>query len=438
VSAVNETVMEAEQALLGLMMSSPSAVYVAMDALTADDFFDPRHHTLVEVLFSLLGDGKATDVVAVSDEVLRRKLEGIHSEYLFGLTSKIYGYADPAYLAAVVKRHSSLRLAAKAASTIQQGIAEGWDILDINDQARKLLDGVDDQRAELQPVGEQILAMLGDLERPPTYYPTRWRDVNGYLNGLMPGSVYVVAARPGAGKTIMGLQMAVDLCRHGRVIFFSLEMPRDQILRRLTASEGSVDLTKLMRHTLLKDDWLKVAEARRRINEMPLYIDDRSAVSIQQIEATARQLGRREQVSGIVVDYLQLIPQKDSRKARWEHVGELTRALKILAKDLNVPVIVLCQINRESEKNRRLPGLHDLRESGSIEQDADAVIMLQRRLDDDDQYGEELDVVIAKNRHGQSGRLELRWEGKYSRVIDMPIYGATPTIDYASKRAGED
>src|SRR5690606_27352154 len=138
----------------------------------------------------------------------------------------------------------------------------------------------------------------------------------------------------------------------------------------------------------------------------------------------ARTVARKGTLSGLVIDYLQLIPSRDGRKSRWEHVGELTRGFKNLAKDLNVPVILLSQLNRESEKNRRLPTLADLRESGSIEQDADVVLMLQRRVDKNDEPLDELDVVIAKNRHGLTGRIELEWQGKYARL--MPMRWGTP------------
>ncbi len=432
-----DAAMDAEQALLGAMMLSPTAMWAALDIVTPADFLDGKHETIATTIAAIGHQGHQADPVTVIDELLKTgAIQRVPADYVFSLTSKPSTPTMAAYYAEIVQRHAALRRAARAATILGQGVADGRDVLALVDEARAVLDQVGDTRGTIDPIGTFFHDLTVDLDHAPHYHPTPWPHLNNYLHGLMPGAVYVVAARPGAGKTIAALQIAVELCKHGTVAFHSLEMPKEQLLRRLIASQASVSLTSLARHTVSSDEWRRIAPVRNQIEEMPLYIDDRSGVSMTQIESYARQVARKGQLAGLVVDYLQLIPSRDTRQSRWEHVGEMTRGFKLLAKDLNVPVILLSQLNRESEKNRRLPTLADLRESGSIEQDADVVLMLQRRLDKDGEPIDELDVVIAKNRHGSQGRIELGWEGKYARLV--PMRWGTPAVDFAAMQAGAD
>jgi replicative DNA helicase len=251
----------------------------------------------------------------------------------------------------------------------------------------------------------------------------------------MPGAVYVLAARPGGGKSMCALNMAVDLAKRGPVAFVSFEMMQPEIWRRLIAAEAEVSLTKLNRNRLEPADWDRVRDARARIMDMPLFIDDRMGSSMTQVEAYVRQVARKGKLAGVVVDYLQLIPSTDPRKSRWEHIGDLTRQFKQLAGKLGVPVILLSQLNRESEKIDRLPTLSDLRESGSIEQDADVVLFLARRKDKLGQFEDVVDLIVAKNRHGAMGRLELDWEGKFARLSNRRF--GDPEADWKARQAGE-
>lgn len=436
----DEAAQEAERALLATMMLSPNALWAALELVTPRDFRDPKHEAIVEVMTALAAEGKPCDALSVFDELARRgEGQKIPADYLFGITSSTFAVSSQAaHYAELVQRYAALRRVRDAASSMQQGVADGGDVWQLVEKARGLLDGALAERDQLQVVGERLDSVIATLDKPPLYWPTRWYHLNNYIDGYLPGGVTVIAARPGAGKTIMGLQAAVDIAAHGPVLYFSMEMPEAQMHRRLIASMGDVPLTTLSRHTLAPDDWMKVRGARSRIQNMPLYIDDRSGLSMTQMEARVRGMARSSRgLKAVVVDYLQLIPNRDSRKTRWEHVGDITREFKILAKDLGIQVILLCQLNRESEKNQRLPRLDDLRESGSIEQDADVVILLQRRLESDGMPGDTLDVVIPKNRHGQTGRIEFRWAGKFARVEDMPVWGATPVVDAASRAAGD-
>jgi len=431
-----QTAREAEQTLLGAMLLSPAALWTALDIIRPEDFYDPRHEALVRVMAALGNAGIEVDLVTVADELLRRGIaDKVSIDYLHTLTSQVTTTANAAYWADIVQRHAGLRRAARAAALLGQGVADGRDVYALIDDAKDLLEQAGDSRGAVAPIGDSFDDLVGQLDQAPGYHPTPWQDLNALVHGLMPGGLYIIAARPGAGKTIAAVQLAVDLAQHGNVVYHSLEMPKAQLYRRILAAEATIPLTRLITNRLTREDWEQVRRVRPRIMELPLYIDDRTDVSITQIESYARQVARRGKLAGVVVDYLQLIPNRDGRKARWEHVGELTRNFKLLAKDLGVPVVVLSQLNRESEKNQRLPTLSDLRESGSIEQDADVVILQQRRIEDDGLPGDTLDVIVAKNRHGAQGRFWLEWQGKYSRLADPQ---AAAPVDYRALQAGPD
>ena len=274
--------------------------------------------------------------------------------------------------------------------------------------------------AEVTSVADVVDSVSDSLHQVPTFARTPWTQLNDLIDGVRPGGLYVVGARPGDGKTIVGLQLADYLARRGPVGYASLEMPTTELTKRLIAMHGGVHMTALTRHVLTPHDWERIDKARDYVGRLPLFVDDRSGVTITQIRSFARTLSRRGPLQAIVVDYLQLINSTGSQKARWEVVGEYTRALKIMARELDVPVIVLSQLNRQSADGARPPTLADLRESGSIEQDADVVMLLQRPLDEMEQKTDELSVYVAKNRHGQTGRVSLFWEGHFARVSSWP------------------
>jgi replicative DNA helicase len=212
----------------------------------------------------------------------------------------------------------------------------------------------------------------------------------------------------------------MELMHKGPVAFSSLEMSTEQLLTRLIAARGRVHMNNLMSNTLSAEQWVKVQSMRLDILKMPLYVDERSGVNVTQIKAFARSVSRKGPIAGVVVDYLQLVTGGDGRQNRTEVVGEISRQLKILARELDCPVVALSQLNRESVKGgHRRPTLGDLRESGSIEQDADVVMLLQREVDKNDNELDTLAVWVAKNRHGQQGMKKLLWEGQYARLSPL-------------------
>lgn len=417
--------LEAERSVLGSVMLSRAALEDCARVLSPDDFSWPRGAMLWHVITSMYSTGKPVDVVTVVDEVIARGLMGQlgGAEVPNELTTEVPTAANASYYAGIVRDAAVRRRIIEAGERIVAGAKEDATFVeDLVTQAGQLLDGAVRHTFELRTVGQTTDAIVQGLEQPPTYSPTIWNGLNDLIDGFRPGGLYVIGARPGAGKTIMGLQAAIELAKGGPVAFSSLEMSAEDLTTRLYANLGGISLTRLMRHDLLPDHWARIAELSPKVAKMPLYIDDRSRVTVSQVRAHARMVQSREgKLRAVVVDYLQLLGSESRAGAsRQEVVGDMSRSLKIMAKEMRVPVIALAQLNRGTEMGAgRLPTLADLRESGNIEQDADVVLLNQRRVPED-QFtpGEWLDVVVAKNRHGRTGHVELVWEGLYARVVD--------------------
>lgn len=415
----------AEASVLGGMLLSRDAAFEVISVLEARDHYLPKHELVHEAIVALLGRGEPADAVTVVDELRRRGvLERVGgAAFPHELTSAVPTAANAVFYAEIVREKAILRRLVEAGIRItQRGYASEGDAAELAESARRELDeAAANAVAQVEPIGSAFSRLVDSLEERPRYVETPWRDLNALVGGLRPGGLYVIGARPGEGKTIMGLQLAAQLASSGPVAFSSLEMSRDELLTRLIAMRGKVHLTPLTTHALSDEDWERVSRVRPGILNLPLFVDDRSGVTVTQIRAWARSVSRRGQLAGVVVDYLQLITGGDRSRARHEVVGEISRQLKILARELGCPVLALSQLNRESvgKQGRRAPSLADLRESGSIEQDADVVLLLQRSLDDDGKPGDRLGVHVAKNRHGQTGVRTLAWEGQFARVVDL-------------------
>jgi replicative DNA helicase len=269
--------------------------------------------------------------------------------------------------------------------------------------------------------GETIDEMLGQLDEKPDLIPTPWESVNEIIGGLRPGGLYVVGARPSVGKSVIALQLAKAMTAKGSVAFSSLEMSEADVQTRAVSGDLRIDLGRLLRRDLTPGDWTKIRDRRAAWQNVPLYIDDNSGVTITDIKRFARSVNRRQPLAGLVVDYLQLMaqPAGDSRP-RHEFVSDMSRQLKILAMDLKIPVVALSQLNRGStQREDKMPTISDLRESGSIEQDADVVILLHREI-----MGEkrgDLAMLVAKNRNGATDVANLTFWGHYSLALDPGV-----------------
>ncbi|HEY8588187.1 MAG TPA: replicative DNA helicase [Naasia sp.] len=420
----------AEQSVLGSMMISAPAVWDVLAILQGGDFYEPRHEEVFTAIVALTGRSLAVDAISVSDELVRRgvleKVGG--AAFVHTLTDVPTSPTAAGHHATIVRDHATARrLIAAGSRIVERGYEGTGDLADAVELARADVDRVAGrERVEVRPIGESFDAVMAHFEERPKMIPTPWPALNELLVGMQPGRLYVIGARPGEGKSMVGLQLAMELARRGPVAFSSLEMSREELLMRMLAARADVHMGSIERSHLSDEELERVARIRPVINTMPMYIDDRGDVTITQIRAFARSVGRKGPLAGVVVDYLQLISGASSDAKRYEIVSEVSRQLKVLAKDLGVPVIALSQLNREAAgqgKARRPPSLGDLRESGSIEQDADAVLLLQRDLEEDGRPGDKLRVQVAKNRHGKQGYRTLRWEGAYARVSSWNRWG---------------
>ena len=424
----------AEQSVLGAMMLSRSAVFDVLGVLEGADFYTPRHEFIWNAISVLAGAGEPVDAITVGDQLGRDGLLGKAggAEYLHQLTGIVPTAANAAFYADIVREKAIKRRLVEAGIRItQMGYSSEGEAVELAESARAELDvAASNARAEVSTIGSVFNQVFDSMQTKAPFILTPWREINDLLGGIRRNALYVIGARPGEGKTMMGMQLAEVLARTGPVAFSSLEMSTDQLLMRLIASRARVHMTPLMNGFLTDEHKVKIAEVRSDIQALPLFVDDRSGVTVTQIKAFARSVSRKGRLAGVVVDYAQLITGGNRNQQRWEVVGEISQQLKVLSRDLECPVILLAQLNRESVKGRRAPTLADLRESGSLEQDADVVLLMQREHDKNDEATDRLNVYVAKNRHGRTGMRSLLWEGQFARLASQSWgYRPEPVAD---------
>ena len=414
-----------ETNLLGAAMTYRTV----LDTVTVDpaDFADPRHGSLWELMVDLREKGRAVDPGTVLGALSRIPAEdrvGIDALYLHTLIEAAPVTANEGQIAARDVANNAVNRRLKLAATrIAQVADAGGDALENQQIAR---DEVDDAGRSITgtilTVGETIDATLDAIENPPTAIPTPRPDLNHFMRGWRPGALTVVGARPSVGKSIVLLQAAIAATEHGWVSFSSLEMTQDDLNARLLSQLGEIPLGRLLGKTddpathPTDRDYHKIAAIRGRIADMRLAVDARPEVTITDIKAHARQTARKGPLAAIFVDYLQLIepPRDFKNRQRHEQVGHFSRKLKVLAKEMNVPVIAAVQLNREVEgRPDKRPTMADIRESGSIEQDSDNILLLHT----EDALSTDLDLIVAKQRQGPKGIVELERQGHYARVV---------------------
>jgi replicative DNA helicase len=361
------------------------------------------------------------DAITVADALTRDGDIGLvgGAAYLHELAQMCPSPAAGSYYAGIVAKTAVRRRLATAGGKIRDLAMAGGDEDDMVEVARREVDSTSKATTNtVQSFGETIDRMIDMLDEKPNHTPTPWQGVNDIIGGLRPGALYVVGARPSVGKSVIALQLAKGLSAHGSVAFSSLEMSETDVQMRAVSADLHIDLRRLIERDLTTGDWNKIRDRRAAWSNVPLYVDDRSGVTVTDIKRFARSVNRRQPLAGIVVDYLQLMsPPPGDKRPRHEFVADCSRQLKILAMDMNIPVIALSQLNRASEQRQdKLPQLSDLRESGAVEQDADVVILLHREI-----MGEkrgDLSMLIAKNRHGSTAFAELAFWGHYCKAVD--------------------
>lgn len=421
--------LEAEQAVIGSMLIDPACIAEVIELLHPDDFYAEEHQRIFETIYSMFNSALKIDPVTVLD---RLKAQGYYDEaggraYLMQLMEVTPTSANVKEYAAIVRDKSMLRAIANAAGEIQNlAFAGAGSASEIAELAEQKIYNVRQGReikglSHIKSVIMDLYAQLDERSRSDSDIPglsTGFRDLDVALTGLNKSDLILVAARPGMGKTAFALNLALNAAKvSGKdVAVFQLEMSKDQLASRFLASEALLDSHKLKTGNLNPDDWMKIARATSVLAKTHIYVDDNPAITVAEIKAKCRRLG--EELGLIVIDYIQLMQTGGRRSEnRVQEVAEISRSLKIMAKELNVPVVCLSQLSRAAEQRAdKRPMLSDLRESGAIEQDADIVMFIYR----DDYYDAESDdknvaeIIIAKNRHGATGTVELQWIGQYT------------------------
>jgi replicative DNA helicase len=426
---------DAEQSVLGAMLLSKDAIADVIESIRATDFYRPAHELIFDAVVDLYGRGEPADAVTIAAHLVRRgelgRIGG--APYLHELVAGVPIAANAGYYAEIVREKAILRRLVDAGTKIAQlGYAGEGQVDDTVDRAQAEIFSVTDRRTteDYLPLSEIMAGTLDEIEAISAHegglsgVPTGFADLDELTNGLQGGQMIIVAARPAMGKSMLGL----DLCRsasikHGMTsAMFSLEMSRNEITMRLLSAEARIALHHMRNGHMTDDDWARLARKMGEVSSAPLFIDDSANLTMMEIRAKARRLKQRHDLKLVVVDYLQLLSSGRKVESRQLEVSEFSRQIKLLAKELDVPIVAISQLNRGAEQRTdKRPLLSDLRESGSLEQDADMVILLHR----EDAYEKEStrpgegDLIVAKHRAGPTGTIVVAFQGHYSRFVDM-------------------
>ena len=425
----------AEQCVLGGMLLSKDAISDVLEVIKGQDYYRPAHQIVHEVILDLYGRGEPADAVTVAAELTRRgdigRMGG--APYLHTLIASVPTAANAGYYARIVRERAILRRLVEVGTRIVQlGYSGDGDADELVDRAEAEVYGVTDHRvsedyaplSEIMPGALDEIEAIGSRGGSLTGVPTGFADLDALTNGLHPGQMVVIAARPAIGKSTLALDLARSAAVHAGMttVIFSLEMSRNEITMRLLSAESRVGLHAMRTGQLGDEDWTRLARRMSEVADSPLFIDDSPNMSMMEIRAKCRRLKQRNDLKLVIIDYLQLMSSPKRVENRQQEVSELSRSLKLLAKELGVPVVALSQLNRGPEQRTdKRPMLSDLRESGSIEQDSDMVILLHREdfYERESVRAGEADFIVAKHRNGPTATVTVAFQGHYSRFVDM-------------------
>lgn len=426
--------LEAEQSVLGAVMLDREALLGVLEILKVEDFYREAHRLIYRAILNLNERGEAVDLLTVTEELRRQgQLEVVGgAAYLSSLTGDVPSVANAVYYARLVAEKATLRALVQAAGRISElALSQAGDIDQILDEAERLIFEVAGgrRRSGFVSVKDVLMETFAHLERlsahkgEVTGIPT-FHDLDKLLSGLQPSDLIICAARPGMGKTSFCLNIAqrVAVKQKLPVAIFSLEMSREQVVQRMLAAEAMVEQHRLRTGYLTEDDWARLVNAAGILGEAPIFIDDTPAISALEVRAKARRLQAENGLGLVVVDYLQLMQAHRRVDSRQQEIAIISRSMKALARELNVPVLVLSQLNRGVEQRQdKRPVMADLLESGAIEADADVIIFLYRPQYYDPETDKKgiAEVIVAKHRNGPVGTVEMAFLPEYTKFVDL-------------------
>lgn len=427
--------MEAEQSVIGSMLMDRDAIATVNDMLTKDDFYNAQYGLLFEHMSALFKEGKPVDIVTLSNRLKENNVseEIAGMKYIGDILDSVPTSANAKYYAQIVADKSLLRKMIKLNEDIEKDCYLDTD--DVDGLLEKAEQGVfqlikeRNGGSDFTQIDKIIIDVIDQIEAASkmntrvTGIPTGFIDLDNMLTGLHGSELILVAARPAMGKTAFVLNIAHEVAvkKKKTTAIFSLEMSKEQLVTRMIAMDSLVNSQKIMTGQLAEDEWDKIADSTETIAEAPLFIDDNSAITIADLRSKCRKLKQNNDLSLIIIDYLQLMSTTKHVESRQQFISDMSRSLKVLARELDVPVIALSQLNRavDSRPDHK-PVLADLRESGAIEQDADVVMFIYR----DDYYNPDTekkgiaDIIIAKQRKGSVGSVELVWLQDYTKFAN--------------------
>ena len=426
---------EAEQSVIGSMIMSRDAIVEASEIITGADFYQQQYGIVFEAMIELHDEGKAVDLITLQERLKEKDLppEISSMEFVRDLLSAVPTSANVKYYAEIVAEKSMLRKLIKTTEEITNacylGKEKTQDLLEVTE--KKIFDLVQNRGSEeFVPIRQVVLNAIEKIEKASrsqgsvTGIPTGFIDLDYKMSGFQPSDLILVAARPSMGKTAFVLNIAQYMAFHNDVTaaIFSLEMSKEQLVNRLLALESKVDSQNIRTGNLEDEEWAKLIEGANIIGKSNLIIDDKPGISISELRSKCRKYKMEHNLGIIFIDYLQLMTGSGRSESRQQEISEISRSLKALARELNVPVVALSQLSRAVEQRPdHRPMLSDLRESGAIEQDADVVMFIYR----DDYYNKDsenkniAEIIIAKQRNGPIGTVNLVWLPNYTKFVNM-------------------
>lgn len=427
--------LEAEQAVLGGILLDPTILPKVIEILKPESFYRPQHQQLFSIMMRMFTTAKTEDIITVIDEAVTMGIfetSAMAKTYLSGIMESVPSTANIESYCQIIKEKYQIRSLVNIANdiieTANEGSTDSQTMLDSAEQ--KIYDIRQGEVQGLERIDSVIIdtyTHLQELNGPEAELhlgsKTGFSQLDAITTGLNKSDLIILAARPAMGKSALALNIAVNSCKQTMkdVVIFSLEMGKEQLVSRMLASESLVNNTCLRTGKLEPEDWTKLASGTEQLQKLPIYLDDGAGINVPQMKAKLR---RMKNLGLVIIDYLQLMSSPNKHASRVTEVSEITRQLKLMAKELNVPIIALSQLSRSSEKREdKRPMLSDLRESGSIEQDADIILFLYRDAYYDKESTDQsvAECIVAKNRHGSTGTVKLAWIGEYTLFRSLDI-----------------